>query len=59
MPSLDGGDMDDSGILELDTFLGVGWSAVGVLPFEDPLNVDKDGGGLVSAELIKGCGRFS
>lgn len=51
--------MDDSGILELDKFLGVGWSAVGVLPFEDPLNVDIDGGGLVSAEVIKGWGRFS
>ena len=51
--------MDDSGILELDKLLGAGWRAVGVLPFEDPLNVDKDGGGLVSAELIKGCGRFS
>ena len=51
--------MDDSGILELDKFLGVGWSAVGVLPFEDPLNVDKDGGGLASAELIIGCGRLS
>ena len=59
MPSLDGGDMDDSGILELDKFLGVGWSTVGVLPFEDPLNVDKDGGGLASAELIIGCGRLS
>lgn len=58
---MDGGDTDEVGILD-ETFRD-GWIAVGVLllddPFLPPLKDDSVGGGLVSAEAIKGCDRFS